>query len=159
MDLQQAITQLSAAGITFRARGDRLAVESKRPLIEPQREWIRTHKAQLLRALLRPGEGSAADPTPDPPYLSDHDQEALAEAFEERAAIQEHEGGLPRVDAEEAARSALRVYYYRVTDKPGTWLTLVCPGCDLEAARHSLTLRFGERLIDLVEHEPLRPIR
>jgi hypothetical protein len=46
----------------------------------------------------------------------------------------------------------MRVYQYRLTDKPDTWLTMLAPGCDLDEARRSLVLRFGpERLIDVRE--------
>jgi hypothetical protein len=40
----------------------------------------------------------------------------------------------------------MRVYRYRLIDKPDTWLTMIAPDCDLEEARRSLRLRFGERL-------------
>jgi hypothetical protein len=54
VDLRQAITRLSAAGVTLQARGDRLAVESKAPLTDQQREWLKDHKTDLLLALLKP---------------------------------------------------------------------------------------------------------
>jgi len=46
----------------------------------------------------------------------------------------------------------MRVYRYRLIDKPDTWLTMIAPDCDLEEARRSLRLRFGERLTAVVEH-------
>jgi hypothetical protein len=46
----------------------------------------------------------------------------------------------------------MRVYRYGLLDKPGTWLTMIAPDCDLEEARRSLVLRFGERLTAVVEH-------
>ena len=46
----------------------------------------------------------------------------------------------------------MRVYRYRLIDKPDTWLTMIAPDCDLEEARRSLRLRFGERLAAVVEH-------
>lgn len=46
----------------------------------------------------------------------------------------------------------MRVYRFRLTDRPEVWLTMLAPGCDLDDARHALTLRFGpERLIEILE--------
>jgi len=49
--------------------------------------------------------------------------------------------------------SRMSVYRYRLTDKPGTWLVLIAPGCDLDEARRVLENQFGaERLIEVVEN-------
>jgi len=45
----------------------------------------------------------------------------------------------------------MRVYRYRLIDKPDSWLTMIVPDCNLEEARRSLRLRFGEKLT-AVEH-------
>ena len=78
-------------------------------------------------------------------YLGDDLNENIREHFEERAAIQEYDGGLPRERAEAQARSALRVYEYRLSDNgpDGPWLILLAPGCDLAEAERSLRNRFG----------------
>ena len=75
----------------------------------------------------------------------------VREYFEERAAIMEYDGGLSRKEAEETARKAIRVYRYRITDTPDTWLVMIAPHCELEDAQRSLALTFGNRLIE-VEH-------
>jgi hypothetical protein len=80
------------------------------------------------------------------------DEEAIAEAIEERAAIREYDGGETRGKAEQNARAAMRVFRYRVTDKPDVWLTLICPGCDPAEARRHLELQFRDRLLDVREH-------
>jgi hypothetical protein len=101
---------------------------------------IREAKAELLAHL-------------NPPPLSAADHESIREAIEERAAIREFDGGESRQVAEREARSAMRVYRYRLTDRPDTWLTMIAPGCDPDEARRSLALRFGaERLIEVREH-------
>lgn len=71
--------------------------------------------------------------------------EAVREVYEERAAIQEYDGGLSRKEVETEARAAMRVYEYRLTDNglDGPWLILLAPGCDLLEAEHSLKNRFG----------------
>lgn len=153
MDPQAVLDRITTSGAIVAVKGDRLVVRSKAPLTDQQREFIRTHKPILMDALLR----QARDQIQPPPHLTATDRAALNEAIEERAAIQEHDGRLSHVEAERQAQAAVRVYHYRVTDKPAAWLTLICPGCDLEAARYSLTLRFGDRLMDVVEHEPRRP--
>jgi len=86
------------------------------------------------------------------PNLTTEDRKAIAEAIEERAAIREFDGGETRKAAERNARSAIRVYRYRVAGKSSSWLTMIAPSCDLTEARHHLELRFGERLVDVVEH-------
>ncbi len=49
-------------------------------------------------------------------------------------------------------KSAMRVYQYRLADRPDAWLTMIAPECDLDDARHALALRFGpERLIEVRE--------
>ena len=79
--------------------------------------------------------------------------EAAREHLEERAAIMEYDGGLPRKQAEHEARRALRVFHYRLTDNPESSLVLISPGCDLDEATKSLQVRFGERLIDVKEYK------
>ena len=102
---------------------------------------IREAKAELLAHL-------------NPPPLSAADHESIREAIEERAAIREFDGGESRQVAERKAAAGMRVYQYRLADKPDTWLTMLAPGCDLADARHSLVLRFGpERLIDVRERK------
>ncbi len=77
-------------------------------------------------------------------------QESLREHFEERAAVREYEGGEPRTKAEAEARTALRVYEYRLTDSP-SWLVLLAPGVELADIERSLRERFGERFITVRE--------
>ena len=140
MDLRQAFTRMQAVGILMRARGDRLSVASRAPLTDQQRAWIRAHKVELLRLL-----GGAVSASPKP---TAEDQEANAG----RAAGCGPDGGESRETAARQARHAMRVYRYRLIDKPDTWLTMIAPDCDLEEARRSLRLRFGERLAAVVEH-------
>jgi len=131
---------MNAAGILMRARGDRLSVASRAPLTDQQRAWIHAHKAALLRLL------AGADPNPTQPTV-EHEETNTG-----RAAVREPDGGESREVTPGKARSAMRVYRYRLIDKPDTWLTMIAPNCDLEEARRCLRLRFGERLTDVVEH-------
>ena len=140
MDLRQAFTRMQAVGILMRARGDRLSVASRTPLTDQQRAWIRAHKVDLLRLL--------AGAVPTPPKPTADDQEANAG----RAAGCGPGGGESREATALQARHAMRVYRYRLIDKPDTWLTMIAPDCDLEEARRSLRIRFGERLTAVVEH-------
>ena len=140
MDLQQALTQMNAAGIRMRARGDRLSVASRTPLTNQQRTWIRAHKAELLRLL--------TETVPIPAELKGEDREAI----EERVTCRTFDGGASGKAAAERPPSSMRVYRYRLLDNPDTWLTMIAPDCDLEEARRSLALRFGERRTAVVEH-------
>jgi hypothetical protein len=89
-----------------------------------------------------------------PPPLTATEQADIREAIAERAAIVEFDAGQPRAAAEEQARSAMRVFRYRLVERPDTWLSMLAPGCDLASARHALELRFGaDRLVDVVLQE------
>jgi len=140
VDLQQALTQMHAAGILMRARGDRLSVASRTPLTEQQRTWIRAHKVELLRFL--------TEAVPSPAELKGEDWDAI----EERATCRTFDGGESGKATAERPPSSMRVYRYRLLDNPDTWLTMIAPDCDLEAARRCLRLRFGERLTEVVDH-------
>lgn len=49
----------------------------------------------------------------------------------------------------------MRVYHYRLTDRPKDWLVMIAPGCELDEARRSLIARFGsERLLEVQIHRP-----
>ncbi len=105
-----------------------------------------------VRVPTRQQGDSLTDRTAGPSPLQTADIEAIREAIEERAAIREFDGGEDRATAEREARSAMRVFRFRLADRPDTWLTMLAPGCDLDAARHTLRLRFGaERVADVVE--------
>ena len=79
---REIIDRFADAGVRLSAENGRLAFEGPREVLTPERiEELRRHKAELLAALA-------------PPDL---------DAFEERAAIIEHDGGHPRHDAEALA--------------------------------------------------------
>lgn len=87
-----------------------------------------------------------------PPLTADQ-QADIREVIDERAAILEYEAGTPRPEAEARAASAMRVYRYRLTDRPADWLVMIAPGCDLDAALRTLIARFGsERLLEVQIH-------
>jgi hypothetical protein len=124
-------------GVTVEACDGSLKLAGPSQSVEALLPAIRDAKADLLAHL-------------SAPTLTPADHEAIREAIEERAAIREIDGGEPRQVAEREAASAMRVYQYRLTDKPDTWLTMLAPGCDLADARRSLVLRFGpERVIEV----------
>jgi hypothetical protein len=114
-------------------------VASRTPLTEQQRTWIRAHKVELLRLL--------TEAVPGPAELKGEDREAI----EERPTFRTLDGGASGKATAEWPPSSMRVYRYRLLDGPDTWLTMIAPDCDLEAARCCLRLRFGERLTEVVE--------
>lgn len=89
------------------------------------------------------------------PPLTATDREAIAEAIGERAAIQEHDAGLDRQEAEVQAETAMRVYQALIAmpdGRPPRWLVALMPGCDPTEARRSLALRFGVgRVLEVIE--------
>ncbi|NCA72245.1 MAG: hypothetical protein EOM91_19675 [Sphingobacteriia bacterium] len=137
------LREISASGVelaigetgNLKVTGDRIEVERWLP-------EIRARKPELLALL------SGAEPPP----LSPGDHDAIREAIEERAAIREFDGGESRQVADREARSAMRVYQYRLTDRPDAWLTMLAPGVELDQAHRDLVLRFGaERVVDVRE--------
>jgi len=84
-------------------------------------------------------------------YKVNTESENIIEHFEERAAIMEFDGGLSRTEAEQAAAKAIRVYCYRVKDKPNTELTVLMPNTELDEAYQNLKLKYGDRLLTVYE--------
>ena len=146
MDAPTTLHLLVNGGFAVGIDGENLTVRPVSRLTDKLRQAIRANKPELL-ALLRKAKPHA------PPPLSAADREAIREAIAERAAIREFDGGESRQVAEREARSAMRVYRYRLADRPDAWLTMIAPGCDPDEARRSLELRFGaERLTEVREH-------
>jgi hypothetical protein len=82
MQARKLIDEFADAGIRLTAENGQVVFEGPRDVLTPERiEELRQHKAKLLAAL------AVLDPG----------------AFEERAAIIEHDGGLPRQEAETRA--------------------------------------------------------
>ncbi len=88
----------------------------------------------------------------EPPPLTPEDREDIRESIDERAAIQEYDGGLPRAGAEREAKAGIRVYRYRLIDSKG-WCTLISPQWSLEEAKRNLRGRYDDRLVEVVQHE------
>lgn len=123
----------------LRLSGDQAAINRFLP-------EIRARKAELLALLAT---------NADTPAFSEGQRGGIREAIAERAAVQEQDGGLSRSEAETRATRAMRVYRYRLSDKPNDWLVMIAPGCDLTEARRSLIARFGiERLAEVQSHGP-----
>jgi len=95
--------ELQAHDVRLATVGDRLQVDAPAGFLTPEmRKRIAGNKAELL-ALLR-GELPAAQ--------ADWPEE-WRERFEERAAIMEYDGGLPRPEAERRAEVLVREAYRR----------------------------------------------
>lgn len=139
MDARDLLTRMEGAAILLCARGDRLSVASPVRLTDRQRTWIRAHKWELLQLL-----ADLAPPTV--PLTGD-----AGEATQERTTLRARPNGEAMGASSAQAPSAMRVYRYRLDDKPATWLTMIAPNCDLDEARRCLRLRFGERLTEVVE--------
>jgi len=107
-------------------------------LTDTQRDYIKTHKQELIRQL----SGTQL-------------QQDIREQIEERAAIMEYDGGLSRKDAEQAAAAAIRVYCYRVKEKPNSELVAIMPNTELDEAYENLRLQYGDRLLTVYENTPV----
>jgi hypothetical protein len=141
------LAALTAAGIslsltgrgTLHYQGDRCAVDRWLP-------QIRQHKAELLALL---------SANTEPPPLTQEQRDDIREIIDERSAILEHEAGMRRHEADARAASAMRIYRYRLTDRPADWLVMIAPGCNLDEVRRALIDRFGiERLVEVHAYRP-----
>ena len=145
MNIEMALNQMQKSGFSLRViDDDKLSVSPGDRLTNTQANFIRQHKSKLIKALLQHGTTT----------LSNDDRQNIDEHLTERAAIQEFEGGLSRPEAEQQAKSNMRVYHYRLTDSPGSWLIMIAPGCDLDEARQTVNAKFGrDRVIDVREYK------
>lgn len=112
---------------------------------------LRRHKPELLRLL-------AAAPSNRDGHDIQHAEALDADAreyFDERAAIIEYDGGMPRPEAEH--RATRRVFEYRLADQPGRWLTVLgaLDWASVDDARAALARQFGtERVVDVRRYRP-----
>jgi len=51
------------------------------------------------------------------------------------------------------AESKIKVYNYKIKDKPDFLLRVIMPDCDLQEARHILKNKYGDRLLMVVEYK------
>lgn len=131
------LSEINQAGLQISLAGEQIKIANPKKLTDGLRSLIRNNKQEIIRQL------SAAQ----------HQQD-IRECIEERAAIMEFDGGLSRKDAERAAAAAIRVYCYRVKDKPNSELVVIMPNTELDEAYASLRLRFGDRLLTVYESTP-----
>ena len=85
--------------------------------------------------------------------ISDETRHNIKEQLEERAAIMEYDGGLPRKEAEKATLSSLRVYAYRLKENSEKEPVMITHNTDLEEAMRILDLKYGERLLMVTERK------
>lgn len=128
-----ALSKIESAGFVVALVDGGLDVTpTKTALTDSQRAYIKSHKQEIIKQL----SGTQL-------------QQDIREQIEERAAIMEYDGGLTRKDAEQAAAAAIRVYCYRVKEKPDSELVAIMSGVELDEASKSLKLRYGDRLLDV----------
>ena len=144
MNIESALSQMQEAGFSLKVLdGDKLSVSPGDQLTNTQTNFIRQYKRDLIKVLSQHGV----------PKLTDNDRQNIEEHLAERAAIQQFDGGLSRPEAERQAKSNMRVYHYRITDYPDSWMVMIAPGCDLTEARSCLGTKFQDRLIDVREYK------
>ena len=147
-----------AEGLEVRINGTGIKVCGPSDAVARWVPLLRPHKVALWGILT----GNPGDPTGPLPADALRASCALSEAPPPltragRAAIQEHDGGLPRVDADAQARSAMRVYRVLVAmdeGEPDRWITMLAPHCGLPEAAESARRQFGaHRVRSVVEQE------
>lgn len=135
-----ALKEIKQAGLIISLAGDQLKVDNAERLTDRLRSSIRTNKPALVSQLSKTNAAKANELQND-----------IREQIEERAAIMEFDGGLSRKEAEQAATASIRVYCFRVKEKPNSELVVIMPNAELDEARKSLMLRYGERLLAVYE--------
>jgi hypothetical protein len=130
-----ALSKIQTAGFMLALVNGKLNVTpTKTALTDTQRIFIKSHKDEIVKQLLS----------------SSQLQQNIREAIEERAAIMEFDGGLSRANADIAAAKSMRVYCYRVTDKPNSELTVIMPSTELDEAEVKLREKYGDRLLSVM---------
>ena len=128
-----ALSKIEAAGFVVTLVDGCLDITpTKAALTDDQRSYIKTHKPEIIRQL----SGTQL-------------QQDIRDRIEERAAIMEYDSGLTRKDAEQAATTTMRVYCYRMKDKPAKELTVIMPGTELDEALIKMRNQYGDRLLDV----------
>ncbi len=128
-----ALLKIQSAGFDVAlVNGNLNVTPTKTELTDAQRIFIKKHKTEIVKE-----------------FSATQLQQDIRERTEERAAIMEFDGGLSRQDADVAATKAMRVYCYRVTDKPDSELVTLKPNVELAEATQELKERYGDRLLDV----------
>ena len=119
------IAKLDRIGIHLSLERGVLLARPRNKLTDDIRQTIRQHRPALLA------------------FLADED---AREHIEERAALAEYDGGLPRIQAERQA--AERVFSYQLADDPMRWLVMLAkPGDTLETVTRTLQNQFGKHRV------------
>jgi hypothetical protein len=128
-----ALLKIQSAGFDVAlVNGNLNITPTKTELTDTQRIFIQKHKAEIVKEFS------------NTQLLQD-----IRERNEERSAIMEFDGCLSRQDADVAATNAMRVYCYRVTDKPHSKLVTLKPNVELTEATQELIERYGDRLLSV----------
>ena len=154
MSAPDLLSALLARGVTLWRDGGVLRHRAPRGAVTPELlAELKAHKAELLATLAatKPAEARSTDThTLDTPgeIPTPADAENLLERYTERAAIQEHDGGLPRYEAETQARQAVfqgrHAYHFKLAafpDESPVYLSTTARGAT--EARRELEARFG----------------
>jgi|GEM_PF-1834169 len=144
MNLERVVTQMQRAGFALQIGGEeKLLVSPIDKLTKKQRDFLKANKQDLIKTLSQH----------QTPKLSNDDLDNIKEHLDERAAIQQFDGGLSQSEAERQAESNMRVFHYRITDYPDSWMVMIAPGCDLDEAKRTVNAKFGnDRVIDIREY-------
>jgi hypothetical protein len=134
-----ALSKIKNAGFDVVLVDGFIEISPADALTDAQRNYIKSHKQEIIKQL----SGTQL-------------QQDIRERIEERAAIMEYDGGLTRKEAEQAAAAAIRVYCYRVKEKPDSELVAIMPNTELDEAYENLRLKYGDRLLTVYEskHNP-----
>ena len=90
---------------------------------------------------------------PAPPTLTPEEQDDIAEAVEERAAIREFDAGEDRAAAEAKAASGMKVFRLLVNMGEGQeprWVVMLAPNTDLSEAERVAHLKFPGRVLAVI---------
>jgi hypothetical protein len=128
-----ALLKIQSAGFDVAlVNGNLNITPTKTELTDAQRIFIKKNKTEIAKEI-----------------SATQIQQNIRDSIEERAAIMEFDGGLSRQDADVAATNAMRVYCYRVTDKPDSELVTLKPNVELTEATQELKERYGDRLLSV----------
>ena len=126
LDVSVLITRMNNQGVSVCVENGNLRVDSDTQLKNEQRIYLKQYKQKIIEHLLN----------------------GKIEAAEERAAIMEYDGGVPRDEAEKhAIEKHLTPYFFKCTDGEAVFLTK----CEtIEEAKEALDYQFRDKLIETI---------
>lgn len=152
MEADNFISRIKRAGFTMMLRDGNLAISPASQLTDPQRQWIRSHRDELVFALRSSASLLDSDGGNDIPPAND--EPVLIHVSEYTVATGERispDTNMPKVNLPTLKRTSLQ---FQLKDNGGGGFAQGRPGESEEELRDSLGRKYGDRLESIGGSEP-----